>query len=415
MEIISTAGPPRDARCMPWGKGEAPRVLVIGPDLPHLGAAGSILLHRLFQNWPSESMLAAGPSVPANVQRLPCRFLPYRPSFGRLETTRAVRLIRLLRAFRLVPAGRFIPPNFQPAAVLHVLSSLPYSEAAYAYSRSSGVPLVLIVHDDPEDFNSSYAWAGSAIRRQVRRIYRHATSRLCVSPELERTLNDRYGVGGNVMYPNRSEAIFPRSPQASLSLKEQDRLTLGFAGGLSYGYGARLLELVPLLRKIGARVRVYGASLPATDCSDVLLNQGRLSTPEEALARIQEECDAVLLPYCFPNHGHQNLYRSHFPSKLPEYLALGMPVIIAGPSDAAGVRWGMRNPETCVVLTDEGGEEWINALTRLQHDGSLRLRLSQNSVSAGNRDFDPVAIRSFFQKTIWDVAYGTHLCKTGSR
>jgi glycosyltransferase involved in cell wall biosynthesis len=327
-----------------------------------------------------------------------------------LETTRAFRLIRLLRAFRLIPAGRFLPPSFQPAVVVHVLSSLPYSEAAYSYSRRFGVPLVLIVHDDPEEFNGSYAWAGSATRRQVRRIYQHATSRLCVSPELERTLQERYGAAGNVMYPNRSEAIFPRAPHASLSLKEPDTLTLGFAGGLSYGYGSRLVELVPLLRKAGAKVRLYGDNLPAAQCSDVLLNQGRLRTPEETWARIQHECDAVLLPYCFANHGHQSLYRTHFPSKLPEYLALGMPVIIAGPSYATGVRWGIRNPESCVALTEPDGEEWINALTQLRHDAALRLRLSQNSVAAGNRDFDPVAIRFFFQEILSDVACATHLC-----
>jgi glycosyltransferase involved in cell wall biosynthesis len=187
-------------------------------------------------------------------------------------------------------------------------------------------------------------------------------------------------------------------------------LTLGFAGSLAYGYGPRLLELVPLLRKAGARVRVYGGNLPTAECSDVLLNQGRLGTPEEAWARIKQECDAVLLPYCFPNLGHQNLYRTHFPSKLPEYLALGMPVIIAGPSDAAGVRWGMCNRESCVVLTEQDGETWINALTQLRHDGALRLRLSRSSVAAGNRDFDPIVIRSFFQKILSDVARAAHAC-----
>jgi glycosyltransferase involved in cell wall biosynthesis len=289
--------------------------------------------------------------------------------------------------------------------VVHVFSSLPYSEAAYSFSRRSGVPLVLIVHDDPEDFNGSYAWASSAVRRQLRRIYRHATSRLCVSPELERALYDRYSAAGNVMYPNRSEATLPRAPEASLSLREPGRLTLGFAGSLSYGYGPRLVELVPLLRKAGVKVRIYGSNLSAIDGSDVLLNQGRLDTPEDVWARIKHECDAVLLPYCFPNHGHQNVYRTHFPSKLPEYLALGMPVIVTGPSYAAGVRWGIRNPDSCVVLTQQDGEEWINALTLLRRDGALRFRLSRASVAAGNRDFDPIRIRSFFQETLYEVAH----------
>ena len=195
MQMTSTAAPPqrcpRDAMGQ-WGYASCAcvrsRSSALWGGWEHsVTSAFSKLAHGIF--------VRSGAIGARNVQRLPCRFLPYQPPFGRLETTRAVRLIRLLRAFRVVPAGQFIPPNFQPAAVVHVLSSLPYSEAAYSYSRSTGVPLVLIVHDDPEDFNRSYAWAGSAIRRQVRRIYRHATSRLCVSPELERTLQERYGAG----------------------------------------------------------------------------------------------------------------------------------------------------------------------------------------------------------------------------
>lgn len=383
---------------------EVPRVLVIGPDLPHLGVAGSTLLHRLFQGWPPESLLAVGPSVAANTLKHPCRFLTYQPPLNRFEATRVVRLLRLFRSLRLVADGQIALPDFQPDVVVHILSSLAYSETAYSYSLRSGVPLVLILHDDPEDFNGSYSWASHLTRRQIQRIYRQAASRLCVSPEMEHTLRERHGVAGTVMYPNRSETTIPRPPHVSGSLKEPGILTLGFAGGMSYGYGDRLLELVPVFRKASVKVRVYGGNLPTTGCSDILLNQGRVSTPEALWERVKDECDAVLLPYCLPHHGHQNLFRTHFPSKLPEYLALGMPVIITGPSYATGVKWGLCHPESCLVLAEQDGDRLSNALIQLRLDGGLRLRLSTNSVAAGNRDFDPVAIRNSFQRLIGDVA-----------
>ena len=403
-QMVSTETSTLNGSGMAWGSGGSPRVLVIGPDLPHLGVAGSILLHRLFQGWPPGSLLAVGPSIAANTLKHPCRFLTYQPPLNRFETTRAVRLLRLFRSLRVIPAGRIALPDFQPDVVVHILSSLAYSEAAYAYSLRSGVPLVLILHDDPEDFNGSYSWASHFTRRQVQRIYRHATSRLCVSAEMERTLRERHGVAGAVMYPNRSEAIIPRPLHMNGSLKEPGILTLGFAGSMSYGYGDRLLELVPVFRKAGVKVRVYGGNLPTTGCSDVLLNQGRVSAPEALWERVKDECDAVLLPYCLPHHGHQNLFRTHFPSKLPEYLVLGMPVIITGPSYATGVKWGLSNPESCVVLTEQDGETWTNVLTQLRLDAELRLRLSTKAIEAGNQDFEPVAIRNSFQRLIGDVA-----------
>jgi glycosyltransferase involved in cell wall biosynthesis len=383
---------------------ERPRVLIIGPDLPHLGAAGGIILYRLFQNWPEKALVAAGPALDPSNQHLECRFVQHQPLFYRLETTRFVRFSRLLRAFRLVPIRRFAVESFRPDVIVHVCSSLPYSEVAYAYSRRWEIPLVLIVHDDPEEFNGSFKLVDYVVRQHFRRIYQHAASRLCVSPEMERMLYNRYGVPGKVMFPNRSEAIVPRPLAANACLKEPGKLTLGFAGSLSYGYGPRLLELAPLLRKAGAKVRVYGSDLRSSEHSDVLLNQGRLNTPEEVWVRIKEECDAVLVPYCFPNNGHEALYRTHFPSKLPEYLALGMPVVISGPCYAAGVRWGMRNSEACVVLTEQGGDAWVDALTRLRNDDVLRLRLSEKAVEVGIREFDPLAIRSFFQNHICEVA-----------
>lgn len=400
----NSAVPPSDSQRTAWRDGEAPRVLVIGPDLPHLGVAGSILLHRLLGDWPHKSVLAVGPPVPANVERLPCKFLPYTPPFNRLEATRGARLIRMLRAFQLIPTGKVSSLDFKPSVVLHILSSLAYSELASAYARRSGIPLVLIVHDDPEEFNLSYGWANKAIRGRFQRIYRQASNRLCVSPELESALRERYGVQGMVMYPNRSEATVPRPAQASLSLKVPGELTLGFGGGLSYGYGPRLLELVPVFRQAGVKVRVYGGNLPTAHCADVLLNQGRLTTAEAVWARIKDECDAVLMPYCFPNLGHQELFRTHFPSKLPEYLALGMPVIIAGPPYATGVKWGLRNPDACVVITEQDGEQWAHALMRLRDNAELRLQLSVSSVRAGERDFDPVAIRSLFREALSEAA-----------
>ena len=400
---ISAASAALSVEEKPLGN-ELPRVLVIGPDLPHLGYAGGIQLHRLFQDWPPESLLAAGPSVPPDTQRLSCRFAVYHAALARLDATRAVRPVQLLRALDLIPSKQFKLPSFQPSAIVNVFSSLAYSQAAYRYSRHSGVPLILIVHDDPEDFNRGYAWARGLLRRQFRRIYRHASLRLCVSPELEQTLRERYGAAGKVMHPIRSEAIVPRSPEASLALMNPSSLTLGYAGSLNYGYGPRLLELVPLLRQSGTKIRIYGADLPAGEYSDVLLGQGRSRTPEEAWTHIKQECDAVLLPYCFANHGHQNLYRTHFPSKLPEYLALGMPVVVTGPIDAAGVKWGLRHPGSCIVITQQDGQEWVNALAQLKHDETLRLRLSKSAVVAGNSEFEPSSIRLLFQRSLKNIA-----------
>lgn len=376
-----------------------PRVLVISQDIPCSVGAGPIVLYRLLQRWPSDRLLVAGPPVPMGAERLPCVYRTFRPPGWRLEVSRLAKLSRLLTLSRLRAA---LGPSmkqlaqFQPDLVLMVMQNLSFSELAYQFSQARNVPMVIVVHDDPEDFERNYPWADSMIVERNARIYRHAVSRLCVSPEMRDLLEHRYGVTGEVLYPIRSESLIPRAAEESLVLKNPDFLTLGYAGGLNYGYEARLEELIPVFRQSGVRLRIYSKQSPRCSAPGVVSYAGGFSTPEMVWDRVKLECDAVILPYCYRAHGHQRLYRTHFPSKLPEYLGLGMPVIIGGPEYATGVKWGLRNPDACLVITEQQGAAWLSGLARLRTDSELRLRLSNGAVAAGRRDFDPAAIRSAF-------------------
>ena len=384
-----------------------PSVLVVGQDLPHVGQAGSILLYRLFQGWPRESVVALGPRRPQGVDALDCPFVTYEPPFERLEKSRFFKWTRLLHSIGCMPVGRIskhLPDGFKPQAVVHVLSSLGHAEAVYRYTRKNGVPLILIVHDDPDEFNLGFGCAGRLAQHRFGKIYAHAARRLCISPEMEEAMHARYGVRGEVMYPNRSEHTAPRPLEAAAQLKQPGMLTLGYAGGLTYGYGLRLAEMVPTLREAGVRLRIYGGALPESVGGDSVVNLGRISPPELLWERVKAECDALLLPYCFPNLGHQELYRTHFPSKLPEYLALGMPVIVSGPAYATGVKWGLQNPDASVAITEPDGEIWQKTLARLRDDAEWRKSLSANAVEQGHRDFDPLAIRARFQNIVRSVA-----------
>ncbi|HRH95016.1 MAG TPA: glycosyltransferase [Prosthecobacter sp.] len=380
-----------------------PAVLVVGQDLPHVAQAGSILLYRLFQGWPQESVVALGPPRPQGVDSLDCLFVAYEPPFERLERSRLFKWTRLVHSLGLMPVGQIsqcLPDGFKPQAVVHVLYSMGHADAVYQYSRKSGVPLILIVHDDPEQFNVGFGWARRLARRRFGKIYAHAARRLCISPEMEQLLHSRYGVRGEVMYPNRSEHTVPRPLEDAARLKQPGTLTLGYAGGLNYGYGQRLKEMVPILREAGVRLNIYGGALPEPVGTDVVVNMGRISPPELLWERVKAECDALLLPYGFPNLGHEELYRSHFPSKLPEYLALGMPVIISGPEYATGVKWGLQHPDACVAITAQDGDVWQKTLARLRDDAEWRKSLSASAVIQGHRDFDPLAIRARFQDIV---------------
>lgn len=202
-------------------------------------------------------------------------------------------------------------------------------------------------------------------------------------------------------------------------------LTLGYAGSVAYGYGEELVKLISVLREVGACIRMFS---PKPSRSLDVLNQASdvveicgYRPAMEAWREIQETCDAVILPYMNPAEGNELLYRTHFPSKLTEYLALGMPVIVSGPEFATGVRYA--NAEKLkggkadklklqsfqdfsisefLYLAPNGAvpcssrEELVGCLQRLRSDAELRMELAKRASEAGRRDFDPALIRRHF-------------------
>jgi hypothetical protein len=149
----------------------------------------------------------------------------------------------------------------------------------------------------------------------------------------------------------------------------------------------------------------------------------------------------MILPYMNPAGSNELLYRTHFPSKLTEYLALGMPVVVSGPEEATGVRYANAEklsrglarqplgklgkaekrkfqaadfqpfsvsefldfaPNGAIPCTTR--EELVAVLRRLKEDGELRLELAKRAVGAGRRDFDPAMIRARFCEVFKEVA-----------
>ena len=395
-----------------------PKVLILSDEGPQTGTAGGLLLHRLFRHHPPERLRVLARHVPTIGDALPG--VAYRQlliPWHRFESSRLHRLKRSLRAWGLVPAVSLADitarlEGFTPDVVVCVMQHAQYYDAARHFAQACGLPLVVLVHDVNDEFEPVYSWACAAARRRDGIFYRGATRRLCISPEMVKLCADNFGATGSVLYPNRSEDLAPRPLEPTRTLRHPGRLTLGFAGNINYGYGAALCQALPAIRRAGLRLVVYGrppgpefaALLAAGDCLEF---RGYVPSAQ-AWAGIQQDCDVVWLPYPNPAGEMERLYRYHFPSKLPEYLALGMPVLVTGPAFATGVRWAREHPDAvaCAFGADEA--ELVALFQRLATDADWRSRLAAAGGIAGQQDFNPVTIRETFYRTLVEaMAAGT--------
>lgn len=392
---------------------EFPKLLLLSDEGPQMSTAGGILLFRLLQNYPAEQLRVIERKVEPGRTRLNCRYDSLTTPWRRFEQSRFHRWKRSLRAFGLVPPVPLrkidtLLGGFQPQVVLSVMQHACYYDAAFRFARKRRIPLVIIVHDVNEQFEPVFPFALGSARRRDGMYYRYASRRLCISPEMEELCADLFGARGDVLYPNRSEELSPRRFEEALTLRTTGKLTIGFVGNLNYGYGDELLRLLPAFRAATAQLVVFSnppggqcaALLDARDCFDL---RG-FAPAMEAWRTIQAECDAVILPYPHTHGRMEMLYSYHFPSKLPEYLAIGLPVIITGPEYATGVRWGLRHPSAVLTCAKPDLGLHIELLNRLRSDASLRASLAEAGWCAGLEDFDPNVIKNKLLKRLQEVS-----------
>ena len=391
----------------------SPRLLVFSHVIPESRYAGSLLLLRLLKDYPAERLLVIGPRPHPESAILCCRYESLRDvPLARLHRTRLWRWVRSVAAFGpgaevSVRDAERLARHFRPDAVLTVMQESQYYCAASHYSLRNKIPFIILAHDLVELFEPVYAWAAKKQRQRNAEVYRSAAARFCISPAMANRLRNDYGAKGTVLYPNRSEDLMARSSAMSQTLRTEGRLTIGYAGSLNYGYADGVQALLPALKAAGAALRVYSPVAPE-GLGKHLEYAGFSPLPTHTWERVKEECDVVLLPYAWPEH-FRTLYETHFPSKLTEYLALGMPVLISGPAYAAGVAWGLQHPRAALTVSDPSSEAMRVACVCLYEDAGLRTSLALEAVRAGNEEFNPIRIRyEFLQKLRDAVAQAPH-------
>ena len=77
-----------------------------------------------------------------------------------------------------------------------------------------------------------------------------------------------------------------------------------------------------------------------------------------------------------------------FPSKLADYTAIGLPLVIDGPEYCTAVRWARENPGVAEVVTDQTADGLADCVARLQ-DPAHRLRLAKAAIYRGAQYFAP--------------------------
>jgi glycosyltransferase involved in cell wall biosynthesis len=382
-----------------------PRVLILGNQVPHLGSPSAILFYRLFENWPASRLVAFGPDYHSDATRLPCRYEIWNDPWDRVERTRFRKWVRTLRVVANLSAfdrRQLIRKlgDFRPDVVVSLMEFQHFYAGAYRLARTLGRPFVLLVHDLPESFEIHFSAANVFRSLRDRVIYRGATVRLPISDAMERHLFRLYGARGMVLPPiPSSDSVAPNVRNPASARKE---FVVGYAGSLDSRYKGVLKELSSALEGTVVRLNIYSRSPPEWPVGLNTCYRGYFE-PEALWYKVQAECNALLFAFGSAGSKDDKIVRYSFPSKVPEYLRLGLPVVMAAPDCSAVWQWAIARAES-FLLAPQDPAAILEQLLRLHGNRDLCARLGCAARRLYEREFEPAKIREQFRQILVTAA-----------
>ena len=377
-----------------------PRLLYVGDVPVEASYHGSAFLHRLLSDYPHERLTVietATRSDPA--RRLPKVNYIFHPiGKARWLNTR----FHPYAVAWFTRAGKRLAPKIAESvngagfeSVLTVAHGFGWLAAANIAIKRK-VPLHLIIHDDwPRAADIAPGWR-QWLDDHFACVYRQSQSRLCVSPSMSRFYEDRYGEPAQVLYPSRA-ADCPDFDAPPAHLANNDKpFTIAFAGTInSNGYIQALTALQNALKPVSGRLLIFGPDQIGLNGPNTEI-RGLVSS-SELLARLRKEADALFVPMSFDTSDRANMQIA-FPSKLADYTATGLPLLIYGPTYCGAVVWARDNPGVAEVVETEG--ELGQAVERLAKNPLLRVALGKYALEIGHLYFTHERAQEVFNRSL---------------
>ena len=383
-----------------------PRLLYVGDVPVEASYHGAALLHRLLSDYPPEKLtIMETATESASHRRLPnvnylghqigrprwlnTRLHPYAVAWFTTSGSRSAK--RISQSFN----------GFECEGVLTVAHGFGWLAAAELANRKK-IPLHLLVHDDWPRVADIAPGFRSWLDRRFAHVYLQAHSRLCVSPSMSRSYEERYGAPARVIYPGRAPGCSePDDPPARLGNNDKP-FTIAFAGTInSDGYIDSLLALQQALKPANGRLLIFG---PLTDAEakrigldDENTSIGGLLSSAQLLEQLRSQADALFVPMSFAARDRDNMEMA-FPSKLADYTATGLPLLIYGPGYCSAVAWARANPGVAAVVDDE--KELDATLLRLANDPAWRIALGRRALRVGRDYFSHQRAQDVFHRAL---------------
>ena len=377
---------------------DLPRLVYIGDVPVEASYHGSALLYRLLEDYPKERLkiVEAGVQLSQPERRLAgVLYEDRRLPLSRLQTTRFAPLYEkacLRAAAPRARALRRLVSDFRPEAILTVTHGYPWITAA-RLARDFALPLHLICHDEWTLGKAPSAWAWR--ERVFGEVYRQAQSRMCVSPQMTKNYEERYGACGETLYPARSASQAVHMAPPPPRRKGGWTIVAAFAGASLHDAENRnvLAAVARALTALGGKLNVYGpysgVNFATFDYSAYNVENKGLVRNHELVEVLRREADFLVSPMSF-SATDEITTSTGFPSKMADYTATALPILAVCPRYSSLNCWCRNEPNSALLVSELDDGKIREAISTFL-DTNLRHRYGVAGAEIGLRYFSPKA------------------------
>lgn len=427
--------------------GSYPRVLLVGGGFNQVSGTG-ITLSNLFHGWPAENLAVIHNSPYGNDPSRARDFwlkmefsvsgLPYRKEWktrseiraagepgiscnkasamlsrGREGLRNALEFLGVTGLVRHFPLDqeliRFVE-EFSPDVCYTLLGDIPIATLFEKLLDEFSLPSVVHIMDDyPSTLYQSGVFAGivrEKMHAQLRRIFSRATICLGISDAMCDEYRARYGQEFLPFHNPVDLSVWKGDITVNRYSKKQS-YTITYSGRVGVSCLSSIRDVFEVVKGWNDQQVALTFDIYVNDIHQALsdapflkeahpnIHVSEAPRSAAAIAGILQRSDILLLPVDFDRESIKYI-RLSMPTKVPAYMATGVPILVYGPVEVASVQYAKRQ-EWGYVVDEQAPDSLRKAILQLCLDKALRSALSHRAQHLAVMNYEAAVVREQFR------------------
>jgi glycosyltransferase involved in cell wall biosynthesis len=243
------------------------------------------------------------------------------------------------------------------------------------------------------------------IDREFRSLLDRASVLMSISEEMAREYKIRYDKEFVTFHNTIDIAFWKKHQRSDYELKEHP--TILYAGRIGLGIETSLELIARAIQKVNDEInasirfilQTQGRPLWIDNYKNVEHNS---FVSYDELPKVFSETDFLLLPYDFSPEAIKYIKFS-MPTKAPEYMVSGTPIIIFAPAETTIVRYAEKE-EWALVIKENNVNEISSAIKKIVENKTLRQHIARNAIKVAERNHNSIEITNKFKEVICSLA-----------